>query len=177
MTSPNPPADPGVKGLGSSGRLGVRSRCMGPWPRCGHAEGACTASPDYQAMIAAKKDQVSSATRIPAPANGQVASQREAVAWLTRGMNGHDNWMPWEVITETRATRFKADVSYRIGRRQVIQVAEHTSPTDQSSDVSSLVEALTLLVAAADMGEVPTPGELAEAREALAQAKRAGEGQ
>lgn len=42
------------------GKVSYRFRCIGPWPSCGHAEGVCTASPDYQAEInRARKEIVS----------------------------------------------------------------------------------------------------------------------
>ena len=70
----------------------------------------------------------------------------EPVAWLTRGMNGRGDWMPWSVCTEKRAAQWKEDPSFRNGRRQVIQVGKvaHPSPTPaaDADRVRIAVEAL-----------------------------------
>lgn len=68
---------------------GHRIRCMGPWPACKHAEGTCTASPDYQAAIAAKPSSP--------PSGGGGWPSREAVAKAIAGARG----VTWDGKTVT----------------------------------------------------------------------------
>gem|GEM_PF-1734656 len=138
----------------------------------------------WAVMIAAYEGS-SPKTAIPAPADGQVASQREAVAWQSLNVNdtvkvkltdlgrevhkaywepfsagrylppkvdpdGFSDFQLWDLMaTFGHKIRMGMDVPFETN----IRVKVH-SPTDQSSDVSGLVEALSELTAIV-RGECP----------------------
>ena len=90
--------------------------------------------PKYFAAFMGESDALRNRTSEP---------EAGAVAWLTRGMNGRGDWMQWEVCSEKRASQWRGDVAYRIGRRQVIQVREITHPAPATADkLRVAVEAL-----------------------------------
>ncbi len=119
-------------------------------------------------------------TSILAPADGQVASQREAVAWRIRAGLNHPlvegRPFDWR-LSETRPSLGEG------AKDEWFDVEPlYTSPTDQSSDVSGLVEALEKIAAGrekrSECGTFTYTVDLDDAAEiaaeALAQAKRDG---
>lgn len=221
MTSPNPPADPVVVVPREYWRTSISPRTLtddelqDAWVAPG-GEGQFAAQWEDKphrliyallAHINAIQDLGSSATRIPAPANGQVASQRgvwcaekevgraiyERIEKLMEGSGPAPETPEWaELDYLSYLTESVEEVGGYDGPREKVwtsadTVAEikalYTSPTDQSSDVSSLVEALERAVRLVERDVIrvrPSDREelmdaLAQWNEALAQAKRSGD--